>query len=103
MCEVFECCPLILNDESLLIEIITEAINKAEATLLSVASHKFTPQGVTIVALLSESHLSIHTWPEDKSAAIDVFTCGNSKPELAIDYMIEKLKAFKFNNRCIER
>ncbi len=102
-CEVFDCSQEILDDEILITTIIKEAINKAGATLLNVASHKFQPQGVTIVALLSESHISIHTWPENHSAAIDVFTCGDAKPELAIDYMIQELKALTFNRRCIER
>lgn len=102
-CEVFDCSEEILDNEILITDIIKEAINKAGATLLTIASHKFNPQGVTIVALLSESHISIHTWPETRSAAIDVFTCGNAKPELAIDYMIHELKALTFNNRCIER
>ena len=102
-CELYKCSPTILNDEERLISIIKEAINKAGATLLNIASHKFSPQGVTIVALLSESHISIHTWPEDESAAIDVFTCGDAKPELAIWHMILELKALRHNTRCLER
>ena len=102
-CELYGCPHYILNDEERLINVMKEAINKAGATLLDISSHKFSPQGVTIVALLSESHFSIHTWPEDSSAAIDVFTCGEAKPELAIWHMILELKALRHNTRCVER
>ena len=80
-----------------------EAINKTKLTLLDISAHKFQPQGVTIVALLSESHISIHTWPENGSAALDVFTCGDTNPETAMQYMVEKLKAQDHRTHCLER
>jgi S-adenosylmethionine decarboxylase len=103
LCEVFGCNSNILNDETNLVLLIEHAINRAGATLLNIASHKFEPQGVTIVALLSESHISIHTWPENGSAAIDVFTCGNAKPELAINFLIDELKPVKYNKNFVQR
>ena len=57
------------------------------ATLLHIHTHKFTPQGVSGVAVLAESHISVHTWPEIGYGAFDVFMCGDAKPWLAVDVL----------------
>ena len=101
--EVYGCPFELLNDEKFLLSKIMEAINKTKLTLLDISAHKFQPQGVTIVALLSESHISIHTWPENGSAALDVFTCGDTNPEIAMQYMVEELKAQDHCTHCLER
>ena len=81
-----------LNDEEFLREKLREAAQIARATVLSVHSHKFTPVGVTAFALLAESHISIHTWPELEYAAVDAFTCGQSmRTELAIESVAHAL------------
>ncbi len=60
-------------------------MSEAGATLLHIHLHHFTPNGgVSGVAVLAESHISIHTWPERDYAALDVFMCGDSQPEKAI-------------------
>jgi S-adenosylmethionine decarboxylase len=76
--ELAECDREALNDEEFLRERLREAAHTAGATVLSIHSHKFTPVGVTAFALLAESHISIHTWPELKYAAVDAFTCGQA-------------------------
>ena len=97
-------CPFeLLNDDQYLKDQIIQSLNKTSLTLLDISSYKFEPQGVTIVALLSESHISIHTWPEKASAALDVFTCGDTNPEIAMMHMIEALKARDYNLKCIKR
>ena len=56
--------------------------------------HRFEPQGVTGLALLAESHISIHTWPESGYAAVDVFTCGDhTMPEQARAVLRDELRA----------
>ena len=76
----------------------------ANATVLNLISNKFEPQGVTAIALLAESHISIHTWPESHYSAVDIFTCGqNMMPELASQYLIESLMAKEHALRAIER
>ena len=81
-------CPFdILNNELFLTQVITEAALSTRATLLKVISNQFHPQGVTVLALLSESHISIHTWPERNFASIDIFMCGNCDPQTAVDYL----------------
>lgn len=64
---------------------LKDATSAADATLLHIHLHKFSGEGgVTGVALLAESHISIHTWPEHNYAALDVFMCGGSAPEKSI-------------------
>ena len=62
-------------------------------TVLNVATHRFVPQGVTAIIMIAESHLSIHTWPEFKYAAVDVFTCNGEIPDTVQSCIAETLKA----------
>lgn len=67
---------------------LREAVEKAKATLLHIHLHHFTPNGgISGVAVLAESHISVHSWPERNYAAFDVFMCGDSQPEKAIDVL----------------
>tara|TARA_Y100001968_G_scaffold189905_1_gene174066 strand:- start:527 stop:994 length:468 start_codon:yes stop_codon:yes gene_type:complete len=82
--ELYECDKTKLNDEAFVRTTITSSAKIAGATLINLVTHSFKPQGVTGLALLAESHISIHTWPEIGYAAIDVFTCGDhTMPEKA--------------------
>lgn len=73
-----------LDDAELLEQAMVEAVEAAGATLLHVHLHRFTPYGgVSGVAVLAESHISVHTWPENGYAAFDIFMCGDAKPEVA--------------------
>ncbi len=84
----------LLDDEAYIRTTLVNAAVMAQATLLGITSHKFDPQGVTAVALLAESHISIHTWPEKLMAVCDVFTCGDrTMPESAMHYMYENFCA----------
>lgn len=83
-----------LNDEAFIRDALREAAVSANATLLDIKTHSFAPHGVTGFALLAESHISIHTWPEHNYAAVDVFTCGDTTdPELACKYLSEQFEA----------
>jgi len=65
--------------------VLREAVRVAGATLLHIHLHHFTPSGgISGVAVLAESHISVHTWPERDFAALDVFMCGDARPEMAI-------------------
>lgn len=73
-----------LDDAKLLEDAMVEAVEAAGATLLHIHLHRFTPYGgVSGVAVLSESHISVHTWPENGYAAFDIFMCGDAEPEKA--------------------
>ena len=102
--ELYRCDFEKLNDESFLRCTLNNAAKFANATVLNLISNKFEPQGVTAIALLAESHLSIHTWPESNYSAVDIFTCGkNMKPEIASIYLIEALMAEEHLLRVIYR
>ena len=102
--ELYRCDYEKLNDESFLRCTLSRAAKLAKATILNLISNKFEPQGVTAIALLAESHISIHTWPESNYSAVDIFTCGrNMLPELASQYLIEALQAEEHFLRVIER
>ena len=77
-----------LNDEAHIRNTLVTAARVSKSKLLDISSHKFEPHGVTAVALLAESHISIHTWPENGNAVCDVFTCGDdTSPRTAAVYM----------------
>ena len=102
--ELYRCNYEKLNDESFLRCSLNRAAKLAKATVLNLISNKFEPQGVTAIALLAESHISIHTWPESSYSAVDIFTCGqNMMPELASQYLIEALNAEEHFLRVIKR
>ena len=74
-----------LDDLELMECAMREAVEAAKATLLHIHLHHFIPNGgISGVAVLAESHISVHTWPERQFAAFDIFMCGGAKPELAV-------------------
>lgn len=94
LAEIYGCDMDILNNRSLIEKIMVESALEAGAEVREVAFHKFSPQGVSGVVVISESHLAIHTWPELGYAAVDVFTCGESvNPWDACNYLTDKFNA----------
>ena len=90
--ELHECERGALNDLDFIREVMVKAAVDCGAVVLGESFHRFSPQGVSGVVVIAESHISIHTWPEFGYAAVDVFTCGTSvKPEIAAEVLIEKL------------
>jgi S-adenosylmethionine decarboxylase len=76
-----------LNDLPYIEETMRECVVASGATLLHIHLHPFEPNGVSGVAVLAESHISVHTWPDDNYAAFDVFMCGDTKPELCAEIL----------------
>ena len=102
--ELYQCDKAKLNDEAFIRTSITASAKVAGATLINLVTHSFKPQGVTGLALLAESHVSIHTWPEIGYAAIDVFTCGDhTMPEKACKFLSNDFSAKHFSFQKIER
>jgi len=86
--EYHRCDPKILNDLERVKKFMLEAASESGATVLDASFHYFTPQGVSGVVVIAESHLAIHTWPEYGYAAVDIFTCGNTvDPWKAFHYL----------------
>jgi S-adenosylmethionine decarboxylase len=96
--------PELLDDEQFLRETLHNALSLSRATVCQMIAKRFEPQGVTVLALLSESHASLHTYPEDGSIFIDVFTCGHTaQPERAVELLAEALKPASKTVRTIHR
>ena len=93
----------LLNDENYLCSILKYAVEACGATVLNTTSHKFSPEGVTALLLLSESHASIHTYPNRYAAFIDIFTCGDCKPEVAIQEIKKSLNPESVTFKHISR
>ena len=97
-------CPYhLLDDEAYIRGVLVNAAECSGSTLLAVSSHKFEPHGVTAIALLAESHISIHTWPEKGTAVCDVFTCGDTNPTAASVFMYDALESKSHTTETIER
>ena len=87
-------CGEVITDVSKLQDILVEAAKQANTQVWSVSFNLFPPNGVSGVVVISESHLSVHTWPEENYMALDIYTCGEkSAPFKAVDYVLEKVDA----------
>jgi S-adenosylmethionine decarboxylase len=82
-----------LDDIDLIETTLRRCVDAAGATLLHIHLHHFTPNGVSGVAVLAESHISIHTWPDAGYAALDIFMCGKADPDRCIPVLRTSFKA----------
>jgi len=102
--EASECIPEVLENPAKLKQILLEAAKIGKMDVRITHFYKFTPRGVSGMVVVSGSHISIHTWPECKYAAIDVYICGEkSEPEKAIEYILESIGAKYAHITEIER
>ena len=91
--ELNNCDHKILNDIKFIKEVMLSAADASGATVLGESFHQFSPQGVSGVLIIAESHLTIHTWPEHGYAGADIFTCGTRvQPEKAAEIIIARMK-----------
>lgn len=87
--EFYDCDPRILADAPRMEQIFLDAARRSHATIIQSCFHAFTPQGVSGVVIISESHFAVHAWPEHDYAAVDIFTCGDS---IDFDAAMESLR-----------
>jgi spermidine synthase len=92
--EYFNCSSEILNDVILIENAMVKASEAAGATVINSTFHHFSPFGVSGVVVIEESHLAVHTWPEYRYAALDLFTCGeNVDPWISYEFLKDAFKA----------
>ena len=92
-----------LNDETRVETALRDAAVAAGARLLDIRIHQFAPQGVTGVALLAESHITVHTWPEKGFAAFDAFMCGDADPLAVVDVLAKAFQTTDIDVRSLAR
>ncbi|MFO0632157.1 MAG: adenosylmethionine decarboxylase [Nannocystaceae bacterium] len=104
MIELHGCPRELLDDLEAVRAAMHAAVAVARGTLLGECNHRFSPHGVTVVGLLAESHISVHTWPEHGYAAADVFTCGeHGEPAAGCLQLAQSLRAQRWELRTVER
>jgi S-adenosylmethionine decarboxylase len=93
-----------LTDASKIRSILVEAIEACGATMLSIDLHVFSPNGgVSGIAILKESHISIHTWPEFDYAAVDIFVCGTVNPHHAVTVLKSRFQPERMDIQVVKR
>jgi len=90
-----DCSESAIMDNNGIEQAMVKAINASGATLVDMADFEFSPAGYTMIALLSESHASIHTYPDQKACFVDLFTCGNRCSAEAFDAVMREYLAPK--------
>jgi S-adenosylmethionine decarboxylase len=104
LAEFYGCPAEMLNDPAQIERDMVAAALEAGAEVRETVFHKFSPQGVSGVVVISESHLAIHTWPEFGYAAVDIFTCGQTvDPWVSCNYLKQKFAAQNMTAREIKR
>ena len=102
--DLIDCPPDLLDDEDFVRLSAWNAARESESEIIKIDFHKFHPQGVTAFAMLADSHISIHTWPEKGVAKCDIFTCSDkAKPEKAVEYLGEALEAEQIDSDTFDR
>ena len=102
--ELLDCDPEALNSLDIVKTSMVEAARRAQATIVDVVFHEFNPFGISGVVVIAESHLAIHTWPEYRYAAVDVFSCGETlQPQVAVEHLVEQLGAARTSVVEIQR
>ena len=98
-------CPFhLLDDARFVRNSLFHASLLSESEIIKIDFHKFHPQGVTAFAMLADSHISIHTWPEKGVAKCDIFTSSDkAKPEKAVEYLGEALEAEQIDSDTFDR
>lgn len=92
--EASGCSPDVIGKVESVEQIMVRAAEVAGVQVWSISFHRFSPNGVSGVVVISESHLSVHTWPEYGYVALDIFTCGGSaKPEKAVEWALKEFGA----------
>lgn len=97
------CLPELLDDLQGLESLVRRAAIATGATVLGVQSHRFQPHGVTVLALLAESHLSLHSYPETGAVFVDCFTCGDCDPRRSVPVLVDALRPSDIREDLIER
>lgn len=102
--DMYGCATNLLDDVRYLKRLLIEAADVGNMHIVKVFFHRYTPQGITGLVIVKESHIALHTWPEYGFASVDIFLCGNnSDPYKTLRYIESGLKPLKVVTKSIER
>ncbi len=102
--EFYDCDKTALNDPERIEREMLKAADLIEATVITSSSHAFSPHGVSAIVVISESHLTMHTWPEHGYAAVDLFFCTRKiDPWIAVEHLKEVLGASQVTSVELKR
>lgn len=101
--ELYDCPEALLKHPAEAERFLLQAAEEMKATVVSSSFHAFSPYGVSGVVIIQESHLTIHTWPEHRYAAIDIFTCGPLQLEAGVSYLKTAFQAQRHGLQELER
>ena len=101
--DLFDCPATLLKDPDEVHAIMKAGALAMKATIVEEAFHHFSPDGVSGVIIIKESHLTIHTWPEHNYAAVDIFTCGNMQMDAGLDYLVKAFRCGRSDLRELKR
>lgn len=100
---LYDCDPNILSNAEYLRDVVINAVKEGRMTLLDIKYWKIEP-GVSLIAIILESHISLHTWPEYRFATVDVYSCGtHTDPEAAFKYIAKALRARRYEYEITDR
>ncbi|MEM2237110.1 MAG: adenosylmethionine decarboxylase [Candidatus Caldarchaeum sp.] len=103
---LYGCPENLLKDQKFLRQTVLDAVNISKMTLVSIRSWKFGGEkgGVSVIALVKESHIAIHTWHQYRYATVDIYTCGEeSEPEKAFEAVVQRLRPERFVKHIADR
>jgi len=103
---LYGCDVRLISDEKYLRRLVKEAIKIANMHLVELKSWKFFSKkgGVSVIALITESHVAVHTWPGYQYATVDVYTCGReSQPEKAFEHIVKGLAPKEYTKHFADR
>jgi S-adenosylmethionine decarboxylase len=103
LAELYGCNGSLIEDVDAIRQRMLAAAEVIGATVVGEVFHHFSPQGVSGVVVIAESHLSVHTWPESSYVAVDIFTCGNLDPVPGISFLARQLGARQYRMQEILR
>lgn len=100
---LLDCDPLHLNSVDKVANLVRDLCEFLNVTIKSMVEHQFEPQGISVIAILAESHCAIHTWPEDGKATVDIFSCGPSDPVDVVPMVVRAFNAQQTRFEVSER
>jgi len=103
LAEFYDCNRDVLNDETKISGIMTEAVRVSGSTIIRPFFHKFSPHGISGIIVIAESHLAVHTWPEYGFAALDIFSCHDLNYSETLKYISNNIGAGRYSIISIKR